>query len=155
MTKIPENVAAFLHCNPIAVVGVSRNPKDFSRAVYRRLAERGVRAFPVNPTTDTIGDERCYPDLTSLPEPAQGVMVLTPPEESAGVVKQCVASGASHVWLHRSFGVGSVSRDAVGECDRHGIECIVGGCPLMYCSPVDLGHRCMRWWLGRKGRVLP
>jgi hypothetical protein len=23
----------------------------------------------------------------------------------------------------------------------------------MYCEPVDFGHRCMRWWLGRQGRV--
>jgi hypothetical protein len=23
----------------------------------------------------------------------------------------------------------------------------------MYCAPVDFGHRCMRWWLRRQGRV--
>jgi hypothetical protein len=23
----------------------------------------------------------------------------------------------------------------------------------MFCEPVDLGHRCMRWWLQRQGRV--
>jgi hypothetical protein len=28
-----------------------------------------------------------------------------------------------------------------------------GGCPLMYCAPVDFGHRCMRWWLRRQGCV--
>jgi hypothetical protein len=33
------------------------------------------------------------------------------------------------------------------------MECIVGGCPLMFCDPVDVGHRCMRWWLQRQGRV--
>jgi hypothetical protein len=29
----------------------------------------------------------------------------------------------------------------------------VGGCPLMYCEPVDFGHRCMRAWLGWRGRL--
>jgi hypothetical protein len=23
----------------------------------------------------------------------------------------------------------------------------------MFCEPVDFGHRCMRWWLQRQGRV--
>jgi hypothetical protein len=23
----------------------------------------------------------------------------------------------------------------------------------MFCDPVDVGHKCMRWWLQRQGRV--
>jgi hypothetical protein len=57
------------------------------------------------------------------------------------------------VWFHRSFGTGSVSAEAVAVCRAHGIEPIVGGCPLMFCEPVDVGHRCMRWWLQWRGRV--
>jgi hypothetical protein len=57
------------------------------------------------------------------------------------------------VWFHRSFGDGSVSEEAVSECERLGIESIVGGCPLMFCDPVDIGHKCMRWWFQRSGRV--
>jgi uncharacterized protein len=57
------------------------------------------------------------------------------------------------VWFHRSFGTGSVSGEAVRECNARRIQCIVGGCPLMYCEPVDLGHRCFRWWLRLRGRV--
>jgi hypothetical protein len=41
----------------------------------------------------------------------------------------------------------------VRECEARGIHCIVGGCPLMFCDPVDFGHKCMRWWLQRRGRV--
>jgi hypothetical protein len=28
-----------------------------------------------------------------------------------------------------------------------------GGCPLMYCDPVDPAHRCFGWWL-RLGRAV-
>ena len=42
---------------------------------------------------------------------------------------------------------------AVREGATLGVECIVGGCPLMFCEPVDVGHRCLRWWLQRRGRV--
>ena len=55
------------------------------------------------------------------------------------------------VWLHRSFGQGSVSKDAVEYCREHDISCIAGGCPLMYCRPVDPGHACMRWVLNLVG----
>jgi hypothetical protein len=23
----------------------------------------------------------------------------------------------------------------------------------MFCGPVDFGHKCMKWWLQRRGRV--
>jgi len=29
----------------------------------------------------------------------------------------------------------------------------VGGCPMMYCGKVDVGHRCMRWILDLRGRI--
>jgi hypothetical protein len=45
------------------------------------------------------------------------------------------------------------SQDAVRECAADGIDCIAGGCPLMFCDPVDVGHKCMRWWLQHQGRV--
>ena len=153
MVPVPESVATFLNSNRIAVVGVSHEPRDFSRAVFRKLAGRNGDVIPVNPNAEEIEGVRCYPDLASIPEPVAAVMVVTPPNAVSGIVEQAVQTGASRIWLHRSFGQGSVSDDAQRECAAKGIECIVGGCPLMYCQPVDLGHRCMRWWLSRSGRV--
>ena len=41
-----------------------------------------------------------------------------------------------------------------GEAEAElGIEPIVGGCPMMYCEPVDFGHKCMKWILGLQNRV--
>jgi hypothetical protein len=55
--------------------------------------------------------------------------------------------------LHRSIGQGSVSDEAIRACREHGIACIAGGCPLMYCQPVDVAHRCARTLLRWAGRV--
>ena len=44
-----QAIDSFLSCRRIAVVGVSRDPKDFSRAVFRAFVERGYDAVPVNP----------------------------------------------------------------------------------------------------------
>ncbi len=92
-------------------------------------------------------------DVASLPEPIDGVVVATHPKESIEVVRQCGDRGIGRVWFHRSFGDGSVSGEAVRECEKRRITAIVGGCPLMFCEPVDFGHKCMRWWLQRTGRV--
>lgn len=153
MAALPDVVKGFLACERIAVVGVSRDPRDFSRAIFRRLAATGRDVHPVNPAVGEIEGRTCYPDLESVPGPVRAVMVLTPPAASADVVRAGDGVGASHVWFHRAFGGGSVSEEAVEEATGRGLQCIVGGCPMMYCDPVDLGHRCMRWWLGRRGRV--
>lgn len=153
MTELPEPVAAFLRGKRFAVAGVSRDPKQSANAVYRKLRACGYEVLPVNPNADTVEGASCFPDLASIPGTVDGVVVATHPSVGPEIVRQCVERGVGHVWFHRSFGQGSVSEDAVREGRAAGVNCIVGGCPLMYCEPVDVGHRCMKWWLGRKGRV--
>lgn len=153
MTNLPESVAAFLAGRRIAVAGVSRSSGQPANAVFRKLRDAGYEVFAVNPSASHAEGVPCHPDLASLPGAIDGVVVVTHPDVSLEIVRQCAERGIERVWLHRSFGDGSVSEAAVRECEARGIECIVGGCPLMFCEPVDLGHRCMRWWLGRRGRV--
>ena len=153
MPDLPESVAGFLRCHRIAVAGVSRGGDQPANAILRRLRDAGHDVFAVNPSASEIDGERCYPDLSAIEPPVEAVMISTHPDVAAAIVGQCVELGIRRVWLHRSFGEGSVSEEAVRACEAAGIEPIVGGCPLMYCEPVDLGHRCMRWWLGRKGRL--
>jgi hypothetical protein len=153
MAKVPEPVAEFLRGRRFAVAGVSRDPGQAANAVYRKLRDSGYEVFPINPNAAEAEGARCYPDLGSVPEPVDGVVVATHPDVSVELVRQCAGRGVRRVWFHRSFGQGSVSEAALRECEARGIRCIVGGCPLMYCEPVDFGHRCMRWWLRRQGQV--
>jgi predicted CoA-binding protein len=153
MVDVPEPVAEFLRGKRIAVAGVSREAGQAANAVYRRLRDSGYEALPVNPKASEVEGVRCYPDLGSIPGPLDGVVVATHPDVAIELVRQCSERGVPRVWFHRSFGQGSVSEEAVRECEARGVQCIVGGCPLMYCAPVDFGHRCMRWWLRRQGRV--
>jgi predicted CoA-binding protein len=153
MTKRPESVEAFLRGKRFAVAGVSRDGRQPANAIFRKLLASGYEVVAVNPAADEVERVICYPDLRSVPGAVDGVVVATPPDAALDVVGQARERGVSHVWFHRSFGEGSVSDEAVSQCRAAGINCIVGGCPLMYCEPVDLAHRCMRWWLGRSGRV--
>jgi hypothetical protein len=153
MGDTPEPVAEFLRGKRIAVAGVSRDSAQPANAIYRKLRDAGYEAIPVNPKASEVEGVPCHPSLASIPGTIDGVVVATHPEVSVDLVRQCSERGVRRIWLHRSFGDGSVSEAAVRECEARGISCIVGGCPLMYCAPVDFGHRCMRWWLRRKGRV--
>ena len=153
MATIPEPVRQFLAAGRIAVAGVSRAGNQPANAILARLRSIGADAVAVNPNAAEIGGVDCYPDLASVPGTVGSVMVVTHPNVSVEIVRQAAARGVRHVWFHRSVGDGSVSADALRECEAHGIEPIVGGCPMMYCGSVDIAHRCFRWWLGLKKRV--
>ena len=61
--------------------------------------------------------------------------------------------GITRVWMHRSFGGGSVSAEAHELCRANGIASIAGGCPLMYGATSDGGHRFMRFFAGLFGAL--
>ena len=153
MRTIPMPVAEFLRGKRIVVAGVSRRGDVAANAIFKKLVKSGYMVFAVNPHAETVEGAPCYPDLASIPGELDGVVIATHPKVSTDLVRQCADRGVGQVWFHRSFGGGSVSDEALSECARLGIEPIVGGCPLMFCDPVDVPHRCMRWWLQRSGRV--
>ncbi len=152
MGQTPAAVTTFLAGKRIAVAGVSRQPAQAANAVFRKLKNAGYDVFPVNPNATEVEGVVCYRTLADVPGALDGVVIATTPQASMDVVRQCAERGVKHVWFHRSFGEGSVSDASVRECEAHGIESIVGGCPLMFLEP-DFGHSCMKWWLQRSGRV--
>lgn len=151
MTTMKEAVERFLAQERIAVAGVSRDKNQAANVIYRKLRDSGYKVFPVNPNAETVEGDTCYRDLGSVPGGVDGVVIATHPKVTDQVVQECGELGVRRVWLHRSFGQGSVSEDAVNYCREEGIEVIPGGCPMMFCKPVDIGHRCMRWVLGLTG----
>ena len=153
MANVPASVATFLRGRHIAVAGVSRTPNQAANAVFRKLKGAGYEVFPINPGASEVEGVKCYAGVADVPVPLDGVVIATAPDVSVEIVRQCAGRDVRRVWFHRSFGDGSVSDEAVRECAAKGVDCIVGGCPLMFCEPVDFGHKCMKWWLQRQGRV--
>jgi predicted CoA-binding protein len=153
MAKVSARVTEFLSAGRIAVAGVSRDSKQPANLIYRKLKTAAHEVFAVNPNAAQVEGGPCYPDLRSIPESIEAVVIATHPSVSVQVVRECVDLGIPRLWLHRSFGEGSVSDEAVRACKEGGIDCIVGGCPMMYCEPVDFGHRCMKWLLKLNNRV--
>lgn len=153
MSTLEAKVADFLAQKRIAVVGVSRNKPGAASLIYHKLKEAGYQVFAVNPNASTFERDACYPDVKSIPSPVDGVVIVTRPALTEQVVRQCADAGVSRVWMHQSLGGGatSVSDEAAKFCRDHSITVIAGACPMMFCQPVDFGHKCMRWMLRLTG----
>jgi len=153
MIDVPQPVATFLRGRRFVVAGVSRSGSQPANAILRKLRDAGFDVVPVNPHARELEGATSYPDLASVPGSVDGLMAVTHPDVAEGLVRQAAARSIGQIWFRRSFGPGSVSGAALRACAELGIVPVVGGCPLMYCEPVDLAHRCFRWWLGHRGRI--
>jgi predicted CoA-binding protein len=154
MVTVKQAASEFLAHKRVAVTGVSRNPQGHgSNVVYQRLRDRGYQVFAINPNADTVEGDPCYHDLKSVPGGAEAVVIGTRPEAAEATMRECVELGIRYVWMHRSFGAGSVADAATEYGRQHGITVIDGGCPLMFDPTADFGHKAMRFVLTRTGKV--
>ena len=120
-----RSIDDFLAQRHLAVVGVSRDPKQFANGVYRRLRAGGRVRYPVNAAERGRGlwqGDPSYARLADVPDPVDGVLVMVPAEAAVGVVRDAIDRGIPRVWLHRGVGKGSASSDAVETCRAHGVS---------------------------------
>lgn len=154
IVPIAQAAEEFLACRRIAVTGVSRTPGSHgSNVIYDRLLQRGYEAVAVNPNAAEIDGRPCYPDLASIPDGVEAVVIGTAPERALATMTEAVTLGIGRVWLHRSVDAGSVSADAVAYGREHGVLVIDGGCPLMFGPASDGAHKAMCVVLKAFGRV--
>ena len=153
MATLNEIVDDFLAQKRIAVAGVSRRRHNAANMIYRKLRKTGYQVFAINPKVETVEGDPCYPDLKSVPEKTDGLIIVTRPEVAEQLVRQCAEVGIPRVWMHRSLGFmgTSVSEQAVEFCRENGMTVIPGGCPMMFCKPVDFAHTCLHWMLKLTG----
>jgi len=131
----------FLAQRRLAVVGVSRDPKDFSRTLFQELRKRGYDLVPVNPAGGEIEGRPVVPRVQDIRPPVEGALVMTGRFASEQVVRDCAEAGIPRVWLHRGIGPGAVSPSAVDVCRQRGIQVVEGECPYMFLPGASFFHR--------------
>ena len=150
-----ESARAFLGARRIAVVGVSRDGKDFSRAVLRELAKRGHDVVPVNPALAEAEGLRGFARVQDVSPPADAAILMTPPSRTEGAVRDCLAAGIRRVWLHRGAGAGAATPGALALCAESGIEVVQGLCPFMALADASFPHRLHHFLRRRFARAAP
>ena len=140
MSSMPV-IQDFLNQKRLAIVGVSREPKDFSFTLFREFRERGYDMVPVNPQAEKIDEQPCFARLQAVDPPVDGALLMTSPAATDAVVRDCVEAGVKRVWMYRAGGTGAVSPEAVKYCEEHGIAVVAGECPFMFFDGTSWFHR--------------
>jgi len=130
MVKLKQ-IEEFLASDPVAMAGVSRNPKKFGFAAFRELKEKGMNIIPVNPNATEIHGEKVYPDIKSLPDNVRSLIIMTAKQKTAGIIKEAREKGIRQIWIQQM----AENSDALKELEGSGINYITKECILMHYKP--------------------
>ena len=108
----------------IAVVGLSADWYRPSYFAAKYMQEHGFRIIPVNPKYTEILGERCYPDLTSIPDKIDIVDVFRKSEDCAPIAKDAAAIGAKALWLQ----IGVMNDEARQIAEAAGMDFVQNRC---------------------------
>lgn len=122
----------FLAQKRIAVIGVSRNPRDFTRMMFNEFLRRGYDALPVNPNAGEIGGRRAYASVGQIEPKPDAALIMTPAAQSEAVARECAEAGVERIWFYRATGHGAVNERAVDLCESRGMSVVSGRCPFMF-----------------------
>jgi predicted CoA-binding protein len=122
----------FLAQKRIAVIGVSRNSRDFTRMMFDEFVRRGYDAVPVNPNAVEIGGRRSFARAGQIDPKADAALIMTPATQSEAVARECAEAGIQRVWFYRATGRGAVDERAVDFCESRGMRVVAGRCPFMF-----------------------
>ncbi len=140
-----ELIIEFLSKKKIAVVGVSRKGDIPANHIFHKFKDAGYDVYPVNPHAEVVEGLTCYPDISSLPEKPEAVMLAGTPVVSEKVMQECLDNHVDLVWMHKGIGQGSYSPKADQLAGEKGITVIKNGCPMMFVGKVDPFHKVLKW----------
>ena len=118
-----DKIETFLAGKRFAVVGASSDRQKYGNKVLRAYMQNQLDAVPVNPNADEVEGRTAFPDLASLPEPVDGVSIITPPKVTEQVVSQAIELGINSIWMQP----GAESAAAIEAAERAGANVIAGG----------------------------
>jgi predicted CoA-binding protein len=119
----PDKIKLFLAGRRFAVAGASQDRAKYGNRVLRAYLQNDLDAVPVNPGADEVEGVTAYRDLASIPDPVDGVSIVTPPRVTEQVVKQALALGIKNIWIQP----GAESEAAIELAEHAGANVIAGG----------------------------
>ncbi|HEY4751930.1 MAG TPA: CoA-binding protein [Candidatus Limnocylindrales bacterium] len=141
MATTLTQIDGFLGLKRIAVVGVSRNPKEISHTLWQELLQRRYDAVAVNPAAAEIDGKRSYASVGEIDPPVEGALIMTPAAAAEQVIADCADAGVQHVWLYGGLGGGATSPTTVAAAEQRGLDVISGHCPYMFLPGTPVFHK--------------
>ncbi len=120
-------VKDFLSQKTFAVAGSFRNEFKYAYRILRKLKEKGYGVYPVNSRFKEIDGLSCYSSVRDIPVSVDVVNLVTPPQVTTKIVRECKDKGIAKVW----FQPGAESEEAINFCRKNNIEVIHGLCVML------------------------
>jgi acyl-CoA synthetase (NDP forming) len=102
--EIRSALDVMTHAKSVAIVGATRPEESGFSGMFGCMRNFGYQGklYPVNPKLDEIDGLKAYPNLTSLPEPVDLVIISIPGPRVAEILKECIATGNKNIHIFSS-----------------------------------------------------
>ncbi len=90
------------------------------------LLEKGFRVIPVNPGQKEILGEKCYPNLSAIPEEAKidTVVIFRRADQVGPIVEEALKRGVSAIWMQE----GIENEEAARLAREKGVSVVMNLC---------------------------
>jgi uncharacterized protein len=140
----------FLQLRRIAVVGVSRDARDFTRTIFQAFVDAGYDAVPVNPAAGEIAGRRAFARVSDISPPVEGAFLLVPPAQADAVAGDALGAGVRQLWFQRGGPPGAASPEALARCAAAGVVPVTDLCAFMMLPGASWFHRMHGFFRKRK-----
>ncbi len=82
-----------------AVVGANSKPEKFGNRIYKKLKAKGYKVYPVSPNYEEIEGDKCYKNLSDLPEIPEVIDMVVSPKRGMAVIEEAATLGIKNIWL--------------------------------------------------------
>ncbi len=137
----------FSRFKSLAVLGLSRDPKSFSRQAFSFLQSKGYELYPVNPHVESIDGQVCFESVEALPE-VQAAIFFTSPGVSLELLLLCKEKGIVNVWFQQ----GSADQTVLKAADELGIT-YTKSCVFLHHPGAGFPHNVHRFLAGAFGKL--
>ncbi|MEF8859835.1 MAG: acetate--CoA ligase family protein [Halolamina sp.] len=81
----------------VAVVGATEREGSIGAAIFQNLVDFAGDVVPVNPSRDSVFGQECYPDVASVPDGVDLVVIVVPPSIAVEAVQGAGEAGVRNV----------------------------------------------------------
>jgi uncharacterized protein len=110
----------------VAVVGLSSKLSRPSYGVAAYLKEQGYHVIPVNPNERSVFGDAAYPNLESVPEPIEIVVIFRQAQYVPAIVESAIRRQARVIWMQE----GIVHERAAARARAAGLAVVQNRCIL-------------------------
>ena len=132
-----NSVKEFLKYKKLAYVGLSRSKIKFGNLIYQELIKKGYHLYPLHRKEKEIDKIKCYPNLQSVKDDVEGIIINATPKNVVPLLKELSALNIKNIWIQR----GAESKEVYETAKSLSLDIITKRCILMYTEPVKGIHK--------------